>query len=104
MIIETLTKSQFVGDETIRDSFTYEAAGALFDWYSEFSEACGVPINFDPVAFRCDWSEYALDELMNDYGHLLEDDQEAEDLPEVLENHTTIIKLDGVQGWLVMEF
>jgi len=104
MIIETLTKSQFVGDETMRASFTYEAAGALFDWYSDLAEDCGQPVEFDPVGFRCDWSEYALDELMTDYGHLLDDDQEPEDLPEVLENHTTIIKLDSVQGWLVMAF
>ena len=104
MIIETLTKSQFVGDETMRASFTYEAAGALFDWYSDLAEDCGQPVEFDPVGFRCDWSEYALDELMTDYGHLLDDDQEPEELPEVLENHTTIIKLDSVQGWLVMAF
>ena len=104
MIIETLTKSQFVGNETMRASFTYEAAGALFDWYSDWSEEVGEPIEFDPVAFRCEWSEYSLDELQDDYGYLLDDDQEPEDLPEVLENHTTIIKLDGVQRWLVMEF
>lgn len=104
MIIETVTKSEFVGNETIRASFSYEAAGALFDWYSDLAEDCGEPVEFDPVAFRCEWSEYSLDQLQDDYGHLLEDDQEAEDLPEVLENHTTIMKLDGVQGWLVMEF
>ena len=104
MIIETLTKSQFVGNETMRASFTYEAAGALFDWYSDLAEGCGEAVEFDPVAFRCEWSEYALDELMNDYGYLLDDDQEPEDLPEVLEQHTTIIKLPAVQTWLVMEF
>ena len=104
MIIETLSKSQFVGNETIRDSFSYEAAGALFDWYEELSEDCGEPIEFDPVAFRCEFSEYALDELQHDYGHLLEDDQEPEDLPELLEKYTLIIKLDSVQSWLVKEF
>ena len=104
MIIETLTRSQFVGNETMRACFTYEAAGALFDWYSDLAEDCGAPVEFDPVAFRCDWSEYSLDELMTDYGYLLDDDQEPEDLPEVLENHTTIIKLDSVQSWLVMAF
>ena len=104
MIVETLTRSQFTGNETMRASFTYEAAGALFDWYTDLAEGCGEPVEFDPVGFRCDWSEYALDELVTDYGHLLDDDQEPEDLPEVLEQHTTIIKLDGVQGWLVMAF
>ena len=104
MIIETLTKSQFVGNETMRASFTYEAAGALFDWYTDLAEDCGEPVEFDPVGFRCDWSEYSLDELVTDYGHLLDEDQEPEDLPEVLENHTIIIKLPAVQTWLVMEF
>ena len=104
MIMETLTKSQFVGNETMRASFTYEAAGALFDWYSDLAEDCGAPVEFDPVGFRCDWSEYSLDELMTDYGYLLDDDQEPEDLPEVLENHTTIIKLKGIDSFLVMAF
>ena len=104
MIIETLTKSQFVGNETIRDSFTYEAAGALFDWYSDLAEDCGEPVEFDPVGFRCDWSEYSLDELMTDYGHLLEEGQEPEDLPEVLEQHTTILELKTVASFLVMAF
>lgn len=104
MIIETLTKSQFVGNETIRASFSYEAAGALFDWYSNWSEEVGEPVEFDPVGFRCGWSEYSLDELMTDYGYLLDEDQEPEDLPEVLESQTVIIKLPAVQTWLVMEF
>ena len=104
MIIETLTKSQFVGNETIRASFTYEAAGALFDWYSDLSEDCGEPVEFDPVAFRCDWSEYAFDELMTDYGHLLEEGQEPEDLPEVLEQHTNILELKTIASFLVMAF
>jgi len=42
--------------------------------------------------------------LQHDYGHLLEDDQEPEDLPELLEKYTLIIKLDSVQSWLVKEF
>ena len=104
MIAETLNKSQFVGNETIRESFTYEAAGALYDWFSDWSEEVGEPIEFDPVGFRCEWSEYSFDELMTDYGHLLEDGQEPEELPEILENHTTIIKVPGVQSWLVAAF
>ena len=104
MIVETLTRSQFTGNETMRASFTYEAAGALFDWYTDLAEGCGEPVEFDPVGFRCDWSEYSLDELQDDYGHLLDEWQEPEDLPVILNNFTTIIKLPAVQTWLVMEF
>jgi hypothetical protein len=104
MIVETLTRSQFTGNETMRASFTYEAAAALYAYYMDFSNDVGEDIEFDPVGFRCDWSEYSLDELMTDYGHLLDDDQGPEDLPEVLENHTIIIKLPAVQTWLVMAF
>ena len=104
MITDTIYNSDFVGNETIRAAFSYEAANALYAYLMDFSDDIGEDIEFDPVAFRCDWSEYALDELMTDYGYLLDDDQEPEDLPEVLENHTTIIKLDSVQGWLVMAF
>jgi len=104
MITDTIYNSDFVGNETIRAAFSYEAANALYAYLMDFSDDIGEDIEFDPVAFRCEWSEYSFDELMNDYGHMLDDDQEPEDLPEVLEQHTTIIKLKGIDSFLVMAF
>lgn len=39
-------------------SFSYEVALAIVEWYEDVEEDNGEPLEFDPVAIRCDWSEY----------------------------------------------
>ena len=48
--------------------FSYDAMLALFDYYEEMEEDMGQEITFDPVAIRCDWSEYvSLKAVQDDY-------------------------------------
>lgn len=93
MIYDIITKTDFHNSEILRDAFSYEGITELFEWYDELSES-GY-IKFDPVAIRCDWSEYDVDYLHTDYGYLLDDDekQNTDRLIEVLEENTTVIKL-----------
>ena len=103
MIINQITQSDFTGNQVIRDSFTYQAAIKLYNFYEELSDDQGEPINFDPVAFRCEWCEYGdLDELMNDFDHLLDENHDPENFIEALENETRIIPVGT--GYLVREF
>ena len=51
MIINQITQSDFTGNQVIRDSFSYQAAIKLYNFYEELSDDQGEPINFDPVAF-----------------------------------------------------
>jgi len=39
----------------VRSNFSREAITLLFDYY----ESIGEPIEFDPIAMCCDWSEYS---------------------------------------------
>lgn len=81
MITQEITQSDFTGNQVIRDSFSYQAAIKLYDYYEELSNDQGEPINFDPVAFRCEWCEYGdLDELMNDFDHLLDENHDQKTL------------------------
>ena len=48
--------------------WSYEGATALIDYLEQFEEETGTPIAFDPVALRCEFSEYSSwDELRGEY-------------------------------------
>ena len=93
MIYDIITKTDFHNSEILRDAFSYEAIDALFIWYDDLSDS--YDIEFDPIAIRCEWSEYDEDDLFTDYGYLLEDDekQDMDSLIEKLEQHTICSKL-----------
>jgi hypothetical protein len=51
-------------DEMIKHGFSYEGSKALFEYYEEFEE----DIPFDPVAIRCDFTEYEnFEAVQKDY-------------------------------------
>ena len=49
--------------------FSYEACEVLFDFYDDYEGDEGYTF-FDPVAIRCDWSEYESleDAVLSNYG------------------------------------
>ena len=95
MIYNEVTNTDFHDNKILRDTFSYEAINALFEWKDELSNQSENGVEFDPVSICCDWSEYAEDELFNDYGYLLYEDEEQEidSLLKLLQNKTTIIEL-----------
>jgi len=68
MIIFWYTLDTFVDDFlAVRDDFTREALALLFEYY----DSIGEPIEFDPIAMCCDWSEYSDPlEALEDVGGL----------------------------------
>ena len=114
-IIETVTEWHFKNSDTMRDAFSYEAISALFDWYDQQSDEMGVDIEFDPVAFRCEWCEYHVQVLWDTYSNIFEDaglteDDDADDYEKqvkALKEHTHIIDIrraSHMGGVLVHEF
>ena len=95
MIYDEVTKTDFHDSKILRNAFSYQAIEELFEWESEISNQSENGVEFDPIAIRCDWSEYAEDELFNDYGYLLDEDEEQEIdvLIKLLQNKTTVIQL-----------
>jgi len=92
-----------------RDYYSYEGYKELFDYYDQFPE-----FELDVIAICCDVTEYENEELLKDYGHLLDaaewneenplemfnDEEEQKEeyfnaLFEEIERQTSIIKLDN---------
>ena len=97
-----------IADALKRDEYagwSYEGAKALAEYLEEYEESCGVELEFDPVAIRCDFSEYenAIDAAKK-YGW--EDEQGAENdeaiALEWLEEQTSVICFKG--GVIIQNF
>lgn len=87
------------------NGFSWEGAKALTDYLEDLEEDLGEEMECDPVAFRCEYSEWetAL-ECAAEYGFKVESgsaEQENEAL-EWLQDRTTVIEFDS--GIIVGEF
>ena len=97
-IVLTMYKSDFVA-RLVADknaSWSVEGAEVLFDYLDEMSDATGVPIEFDLVGLRCDYSEDTVDGLIDQYDIDVSDAEDDEDektdiVRDYLERHTTIV-------------
>lgn len=77
---EILFKDQYA-------NWSSEAAYALALYYEELEASLGEEIEFDPVAIRCDWSEFKTEkEALENYG--------LDNISD-LEYDTTVIELDN---------
>ena len=78
--------------------FSYEGLDALFDYLEMLEEDIGEPIELDVISLCCEYSEYDnLKEFQNDYG------DEYESLDDI-ENDTTLIKIEGEEGFIIRQF
>jgi len=100
-IIETLSFWQF-RDALKRDeynNYSNEAIEALFDYLESLSEDIGENFEMDVVAIRCEWSEYHVQDLWDEYSnvfeeHDLKESDDADDYDkqlEILSEYTTIL-------------
>ena len=92
---DTITQYQFT-DEMVKHGFSYEGTKALFEHLTMFEEDCDQELEFDPIAFRCDFNEYEnFEELKNDY--------DVEDLEE-LQNNTTVIEIPNSERLIIQAY
>jgi hypothetical protein len=52
--------------------FTYEGARILFEYLEELEDGTESTIEFDPIAFRCEFTEYCTGDYINDYHDISE--------------------------------
>lgn len=96
MIYKELSFSDFYDEfQAVRpNNFSYDGLKTLYEYY----RLRDVILNI-----CCDWTEYQSDEeLMTDYGHLIDGD-DIEDLLNELDNHTYQITIAD-ENYLVMNF
>lgn len=98
---KTMTEYEFVRE--MGDSFSREALLRIFDYYEDIEVGCNIDIEFDPVAFCCEWREDAPENIFEDYSHLLEDEEYSDDFIETLSEYTTVFKLEN-GNILMIEF
>ena len=83
--------------ESYSNNFTYEGKQALFNYLEELENDIGESIEFDPIAFCCEYSEYKdFEELKANYSDI--------ETMEELEDHTTIIRLENSDGFIIQDY
>ena len=110
----TLNKTQAV-NELLQDQnagWSRKGAEALIDYLLEMEDAMGEELEFDPVAFRCDFNEWGnMDEFLDNYNDIdddyIKDDEgniDEDKLREEIEKKTTLIVLgDNLEGGFITQ-
>ena len=93
---DTVTEHTFT-DEMIKHGFSYEGTKALFEYLEQYEQDCDQELEFDPIAFRCDFYEYEnLKEVQENY----EDIKSLDDL----RDHTTVIKIPNTDRLIIQAY
>jgi len=107
---QTVSQWDFVRafTEMNRESnFSEEGRIALFDFLTELESDTGSEIELDVISICCDFTEYSnLNELKQEYSHLLED-EEFEDDDEVLDffrDETIVLPRLSNGGVIIQQF
>lgn len=94
-IVDTLTRFRFVEEfRKIRpDNFSYEGLHALFDYFEDLSHDIGQPIEFDPIAICCDYTEYeSFKQFQEVYGI---ENYSNDEMINYIEDNSEVINVDN---------
>lgn len=106
-IIETITDDYHFWtwlkqSGSYQNNFSLEGAKAVQAWYEEYSDSTGEDVEFDPIAWCVEFTEYdsvaeAYREQYGDDSDLPEEQRRTtkEQQLEFLEDNTTVIELDN---------
>lgn len=102
MITTTVTVDDFrqwlKTSDSYKDYFSYEGAGALFEYLEDLSEQLDENFDYDPIAWCCEYSEYKdLKEACKQY-----DEEVYFSEGQALEDYTEVITFDN--GIIVKNF
>jgi len=89
-MIDTVTEHTFIDTMATKDNgFSYEGSRALYNYLEQLEEGTGTQIEFDPIALRCEYTEYKnFEEFKEDY-------QDIKTLEE-LRQHTTMFMFNSL--------
>tara|TARA_R110000765_G_scaffold209468_1_gene314637 strand:+ start:339 stop:635 length:297 start_codon:yes stop_codon:yes gene_type:complete len=96
---QTITEGNFI-NEIVNDEYSgmsYDGAKALFSYLEELEEDCGMVIEFDKVAIRCEYSEYdSIEDVLSEYDSI--------DSLEELRDNTTVIEVPDSEKLIIQQF
>ena len=88
----------FIKDNSnYKNNFSYEGRKALFDYLEELEDDTGDKIEFDPIAFCCEYSEY------DNFKKVQENYDGIENL-EKLKDNTTVIEIEDSEKLIIQNF
>ena len=71
-----------------RTNFSYEGLEALFNYLEEYEESCDTSIEYDPIAFCCEFVEWEdFEEFQGQYPDI--------ETKEEIQDHAQFIDIDG---------
>jgi hypothetical protein len=56
------------------EQFSYEGRNILFDWIEQLDADTGEETELDVIALCCEFSESTIEELIFDYGYMMDED------------------------------
>ena len=54
----TISLNDFTNNAQLQAKFSYDGLVALFDYVEDYEQSCGVELDLDPIALRCEFTEY----------------------------------------------
>lgn len=101
MIVKTITDEYHFwnwlkNSSGYQNNFSLEGSKAVFNYFDQLSDELGENIDFDPIAWCCEFSEYEnLNEVKENYTNI----ETISDL----QDRTTVLELEG-GGLVIADF
>lgn len=94
----TIQLHDFIHCDALKDNFTYDGRIALFEYLEELEQDLGDELDFDPVALRCEFTEYAnIADFWNDY-----DRYEYQCMRDI-EDNTSVIYIHDSEAFIIQQ-
>ncbi len=107
----------FIGGQ-YKNNFSYEGLRALYDYLEEYEDSTETEIEFDIVAFACEYTEYEdVEEYISNYGDVvdkedytdentkeLDEDDYNEAVKEYIRDHTQLIEFEEGEGFIIVAY
>jgi hypothetical protein len=78
------------------DNFSYDGLTALYDYLIQYEEDCGTELEFDPIAYCCEYTEYEnFKEVKQNY--------DIKSFKE-LEDNTTVLKIPNTERFIIQNY
>jgi hypothetical protein len=95
----TIYESDFTHNPMLEDNFSYDGRVALFEHLEQLEEDLGEQWDFDPIALRCDFTEYAnIEAFWQDYNSV-----EFQCMSDI-EYETTVIYVENSESFIIQNF
>lgn len=89
----------FIHCDALKDNFSYDGRVALFEYLEQLEEDLGEQWDFDPIAIRCDFTEYKnIQDFWQDY------DRYTYQCMNDIEGETTVIYIDTSNSFIIQNF